>query len=71
MLNLSTETGNIGYNTIVGTSDTSSVLGQILELLPQLTNSKIVLDSGVLVGETAPLMNNALGTLYGREQRSV
>lgn len=65
---LSAETTGIGYNS---SNDLYSMLAAIVDALPQLTNQQIVLDSGVLVGATAPQMNKALGTIYSREQRSV
>lgn len=65
---LSAETTGIGYNS---SSDLYSMLAAVVDALPQLTNQQIVLDSGVLVGATAPQMNKALGTIYSREQRSV
>lgn len=65
---LSAETTRIGYNS---NSDLYSMLAAVVDALPQLTNQQIVLDSGVLVGATAPQMNKALGTIYSREQRSV
>ena len=56
---------------MVGNSGTSSALEQILNLLPQLANSKIVLDTGVLVGETVSQYDVALGKLLVNKQRSV
>jgi phage-related protein len=52
-------------------SEVLNMLSEVLNVLPSLANSQIVLDSGVLVGETAPQMNVALGQLYINEQRSV
>lgn len=54
-----------------GSADVLNLLNQIYTLLPALANSQIVLDSGALVGQTAPLMNDALGQIYVNEQRSV
>ena len=56
---------------ITGRNNTDAVLQQILAILPQLANQSIVLDTGILVGQTAPQMNEALGTIYSREKRSV
>jgi hypothetical protein len=52
-------------------SEVLNMLSEVLNVLPSLANSQIVLDSGVLVGETAPQMNLAFGQLYINEQRSV
>lgn len=58
----------IGYN---GGSDLYSMLAELLQLLPQLANSQIVLDTGILVGETAPKMDVALGQLMTNRGRNV
>lgn len=53
-----------------GLSDSSSIgdlLNKLNSKLDSLGNQQIVLDSGVLVGETAPLMNTALGKQARRE----
>lgn len=50
-------------NEIHRLSDLMSQLGE------EITNMKIVLNSGVLVGEMAPQMNNRLGVLAQRERR--
>lgn len=50
-------------NEIHRLSDLMSQLGE------EITNMKIVLNSGVLVGEMAPQMNNRLGILAQRERR--
>lgn len=68
-LNISDNTGQIGYN--VGGNDLYSMLEQILAILPQLANNKIVLDTGVLVGETATQYDEALGKILVNKQRSV
>ena len=65
---------NVVYNNGMvynGDSDIYSMLATIVEALPQLANSQIVLDTGILVGQTAPKMNTALGQIYSKEQRSV
>ena len=61
--------GSIEYGNSIG--NLASTLSQIIQVLPALANQQIVLDTGVLVGQTAPQMNRALGTIYSREQRSV
>lgn len=56
------------------TSTMSKILEQldaITKLLPQLVNSKIVLDTGALVGQTVGAYNDALGNLIALEERSV
>lgn len=64
-----TPTDNITVTT--NNSEVLNMLSEVLNVLPSLANSQIVLDSGVLVGETAPQMNQALGQLYINEQRRV
>ena len=48
-----------------------NMLEQINEILPELANTSIMLDSGVLVGATAGQMDAALGQIYSNNQRSV
>lgn len=48
-------------------STTDNLLLQMLNKLDSIANQQIVLDSGVLVGATAPAMNTALGRLAVRE----
>ena len=48
-----------------------NLLEQINEVLPELANTSIMLDSGVLVGATAGQMDAALGQIYINNQRSV
>lgn len=45
----------------------SDILNKLNEKLDDLGNQQIVLDSGVLVGATAPIMNDALGNMARRE----
>lgn len=52
------EVGNSGFN---------DLLTKLNEKLDDITNQQIVLDSGVLVGATAPIMNDALGRQARRE----
>lgn len=48
-----------------------NLLEQINEVLPELANTSIMLDSGILVGATAGQMDAALGQIYINNQRSV
>ncbi len=48
-------------------SNTDSILTTIVNKLDNLANMQIVLDSGTLVGSTAPQMNVALGRISTRE----
>lgn len=48
-----------------------NLLEQINEVLPELANTSIMLDSGILVGATAGQMDAALGQIYVNNQRSV
>lgn len=48
-----------------------NLLEQMSEILPELANTSIMLDSGVLVGATAGQMDAALGQIYINNQRSV
>lgn len=48
-----------------------NMLEQINEVLPELANTSIMLDSGILVGATAGQMDAALGQIYINNQRSV
>lgn len=57
---------NMSYN-----GNIFSMLSLIAEALPALANQQIVLDTGVLVGQTAPQMDVALGQIYSNRQRSV
>lgn len=53
-------------NSTAGHGDITSLLQTYLPYLAM--NDQIVLDSGVLVGQIAPQMSNALGRIYNREQ---
>jgi len=44
-----------------------SILDMMKQYMPMINNAQIVLDSGALVGATAPLMNMALGQIVTRE----
>lgn len=68
---VSADIGGIGYNGSTGGGNIYSMLEQILTILPQLANNQIVLDTGVLVGETASQYDEALGQLLFNRQRSV
>ena len=46
-----------------------SLLGEYLPYLPQLANMKVALDTGTLVGELAPQMDERLGVLALRQRR--
>lgn len=53
-------------NSASGHGDITSLLQTYLPYLA--TGDQIILDSGVLVGQIAPQMSNALGRIYNREQ---
>ena len=46
-----------------------SLLGEYLPYLPQLANMKVALDTGTLVGELVPQMDERLGVLALRQRR--
>ena len=50
-------------------SDIIARLNRIIELLEQLLERNIYLDSGVLVGELAPAIDTRLGRIYSRTNR--
>ena len=55
-----------------GRSDTAALtamLGQYLPYLPQLANMKVVTDTGALVGQLAPQMDERLGVIAMRQRR--
>jgi hypothetical protein len=68
LVNVGAENTNIGYN---GRSDIYNMLRQIIEMLPMLADRQIVLDTGVLVGQTVDKYDDALGKLLSNKQRSV
>lgn len=53
------------------TANNTDLINYLGQALPALGNQAIVLDSGALVGQTAGLMNEALGKLYTYDQRGV
>lgn len=53
------------------TSNNADLINYLGQTLPGLGAQAIVLDSGALVGQTAGLMNEALGKLYTYDQRSI
>jgi hypothetical protein len=46
-----------------------NLLSEYLPYLPQLANMKLVTDTGALVGELAPKMDERLGVLVTRQRR--
>ena len=58
-----------GAKTAEGNGMLVSLLGQYLPYLPQLANLKVVTDTGALVGELAPQMDEQLGVLALRQRR--
>lgn len=64
-----TEVESVGRSN--GSRDLYSMLETVVSLLSQMSDLQVVLDTGVLVGQTAPQMNKALGTIYSREKRNV
>ena len=48
----------------------AKLLAFIMEYLPQIANMKLVTDTGALIGELAPGMDEALGILSDRNRRS-
>ena len=58
-----------GAKTAEGNGMLVSLLGQYLPYLPQLANLKVVTDTGALVGELAPQMDEQLGILALRQRR--
>ena len=49
----------------------ANILAFLMEMMPQLANMRMVTDTGVLIGELAPGMDEALGMLARREERGV
>lgn len=56
-------------------SSVNNVLNRIFDLLsehlPEMANTQMVLDTGVMVGELAPAMDTALGAVYRKRKRGV
>jgi hypothetical protein len=46
-----------------------SMLAEYLPYLPRLANLRVVTDTGALVGELAPKMDERLGLLVTRQRR--
>lgn len=46
-----------------------AMLAEYLPYLPQLANMKLVTDTGALVGQLAPKMDERLGVLVSRQRR--
>ena len=68
--------GNIdlAYSTtpsVVPATSNNDMINALMNKLDQLSNQQIVLDTGVLVGQTVNKMDNALGGLASRNARSV
>ena len=61
-------TERLGQNT-TDNSGLMSLLSQYLPYLPQLANMQLVTDTGTLVGELAPQMDQRLGILALRQRR--
>ena len=49
----------------------ANILGYMMEMMPQMANMQLVTDTGVLVGELAPGMDEALGMLARRKERGI
>ena len=49
----------------------ANILAFLMEMMPQLAKMQMVTDTGVLIGELAPGMDEALGELVRREERGV
>ena len=48
---------------------TYSMLSQFLPYIPQIANMKMVTDTGALVGQLAPQMDQSLGVIAMRQRR--
>lgn len=53
------------------TRQDSEIIALLQQYLPQMANKNIVMDTGALVGQIAPAMDNALGKIVNREVRFV
>lgn len=49
----------------------ANILAFLMEMMPQMANMQLVTDTGVLIGELAPGMDEALGALARREERGI
>lgn len=49
----------------------TNILAFLMEMMPQMANMQLVTDTGVLIGELAPGMDEALGELARREERGI
>lgn len=49
----------------------SNILSFMMEMMPQMANMQLVTDTGVLIGELAPGLDEALGELARREERGI
>lgn len=49
----------------------TNMLAFLMEIMPQMANMQLVTDTGVLIGELAPGMDEALGALARREERGI
>lgn len=49
----------------------ANILAFLMEMMPQMANMQMVTDTGVLIGELAPGMDEALGMLARREERGI
>ena len=57
---------NAGLEAILG-----SIFALLVEYMPQMVNMQLVTDTGALIGELAPGMDEALGILARREERGI
>lgn len=49
----------------------ANILAFLMEYMPQMANMQLVTDTGALIGELAPGMDEALGILARREERGI
>ncbi len=49
----------------------ANILAFLMEYMPQMANMQLVTDTGALIGELAPGMDEALGELARREERGI
>lgn len=49
----------------------ANILAFLMDMMPQMANMQLVTDTGVLIGELAPGMDEALGELARREERGI
>lgn len=62
-------TTSIKTKPIEMTAQESQIVALLQQYLPQMTDKAIVMDTGALVGQIAPAMDNALGRMMNREAR--